>query len=78
MHQRLRDTINVVPLGGIAVNQDSVSPLGRRQFSQFKRPFQSNVIDVGNSMLGYFSQVLSPRRGESREFKGREIRVMKE
>ena len=29
-------------------------------------------------MLGYFSQVLSPRRGESREFKGREIRVMKE
>ena len=39
---------------------------------------QSNVIDVGDSMSAYFSQVLSPRRGESRELNGREIRAMKE
>ena len=38
---------------------------------------QSNVIDVGDSMSAYFSRVLSPRRGESRELNGREIRGMK-
>ena len=38
---------------------------------------QSNVIDVGDSMSAYFSRVLSPRRGESSELNGREIRGMK-
>ena len=38
---------------------------------------QTNVIDVGASMSAYFSRVLSPMRGESRELNGREIRAMK-
>ena len=39
---------------------------------------QSNVIDVGDSMTAFFGQVLAPRRGESRELNGREVRAMKE
>ncbi|MCP5114433.1 MAG: plasmid encoded RepA protein [bacterium] len=39
---------------------------------------RSHVIDVGDSMTAYFSQVLSSEPDQTRELNGREIRSMKE